>query len=295
MSERMTPLEACLGGALKAGKLWQHMAVMRLFEAWPTVVGRRIADNTKLLKVEPPVVRVAAFTSPWLQQLQMRKPQLLKKINDYYGGLVITEMELVMYRHSFVKEEEDAQKELLGDIPKRVKIDASKTVLSEAEVADIEQSVAVIDDPALAATIRKVRINQAKKERVMAAKGYHRCRHCGLWIEGERPLCMTCLHKVRRSRVIAVKEVLQKYPFAKLDEVRRMYGWCDQDLYGEAKRESIYLYLRKSYEGTKSWADLYTAAMLITGKRREELTPEFVINLTNKYLPDEKKRKVVTP
>ena len=92
-----------LNSKYKSFNVFKQFAVMRLYHHWPKVVGAVLGKQTKVLEIKPPIIKVAAMTSPCLQQLQMMKRQLLKKINDFYGSELITELECTMYRQSYLK------------------------------------------------------------------------------------------------------------------------------------------------------------------------------------------------
>lgn len=284
--EIIKPLEACLSGALQEFGLAERFRVMRLFHHWATVAGKRLAGNTKLLSVEPPIVTIAAFTSVWLQQLQMTKAMLLQRINEFYGEPLITDLKFVMYRQSIIKEQ--SLEGIDADPIVRPRIDFGSIVLTPDEVAAIDQSLAAVQNAELKGKLRDVQVKQKKKEKFMLSHGYRLCESCGHYVRAPHRLCLTCAYEQHRQRIVAVRKWLHAKPYWKWDDMQKQLPSVTMSEYNEAKREIIYYYLDRIYTGSTDSVDLYTAAMLITGKTVEELTPQFVINLTNRYRPKPK-------
>lgn len=284
--EPIKPLYDCLSGALKELGLAERFGVMRLFHHWSSVAGKRLAGNTKLLSVEPPTVTIAAFTSVWLQQLQMTKAKLLQRINEFYGQPLIKDLKFVMYRQSVIKEQH--LEGIDADPIVRPRIDFNSIVLTPDEVAAIDKSLASVQNSELKAKLREVQVKQKKKEKYMLNHGYRLCESCGHYVRAPHRLCLTCAYEQQRQRIVAVRKWLHAKPYWKWDDMQKQLPSVTMSEYNEAKREVIYYYLDRIYTGSQDSVDLYTAAMLITGKTVEELTPQFVINLTNRYRPKPK-------
>jgi len=65
----------------KAG-LTERLAQAGVLEAWPALVGERIARNTTAVSVrEDGVLIVKVRTAPWAQELQLMTPQVIARIN----------------------------------------------------------------------------------------------------------------------------------------------------------------------------------------------------------------------
>ena len=72
-----------LNSKYKSFNVFKQFAVMRLYHHWPKVVGAVLGKQTKVLEIKPPIIKAAAMTSPCLQQLQMMKRQLLKRLMTF--------------------------------------------------------------------------------------------------------------------------------------------------------------------------------------------------------------------
>lgn len=297
-----------LNSKYKAFNVFKQIAVMRLYHYWPQVVGTILGKQTKILEIKPPVIKVAAMTSPCLQQLQMMKRQLLKKINDFYGNELITNLDCVMYRQSYLKHIQPADAEIAdsntgsglkkgstaayigkekhSDSYERVLINFKAIPIPADVLAQIETSVANIKSEALRNQIRDVQIKQYKKTAYLKAQGYHNCERCENLIEPEETLCPSCILKQKehedflyRQHINRIKDILMQEPFAVYEEVRQYLPQCTMAAYQLAHRECVYFFRNRVVrEESNNNYDIYMLLMLITHKKAEQLKPEFVRN-----------------
>src|SRR2546428_5850597 len=67
---------------LRQAGLSQRIAQADVVEAWPELVGEKIASNTLAVNVRPDgVLVVKVRTAPWAQELTMMTPQVIARIN----------------------------------------------------------------------------------------------------------------------------------------------------------------------------------------------------------------------
>lgn len=64
------------------------------FKSWNAIVGEHVAQNSVPIKVENGVLYVSVKNSVWRQELSMRKPQILKKIEEEFGRGIIRDINL---------------------------------------------------------------------------------------------------------------------------------------------------------------------------------------------------------
>lgn len=230
-------------------KVFQIFAVMRLYQDWPNVVGPLLAKQTRLLAIQPPILKVAALNSPCLQQLQMMKRQLLQKINAYYGKTLMTDIELSMYKQSYIKEEGVLAygATQATETYERPLLDFEAISLSEAELATIEQVVTHISEPSMRETFREAQIKQYKKTKYLKAHGYHPCAHCDSLVGPTDTVCMACTLKAKeqaeyeyRQRIEAIKTLLFEQPYLVYDDVCKLIIPCAMADYQLAHRECVY-------------------------------------------------------
>ena len=71
-----------LGRYLKKAGLSERLAQATIVEAWPKLVGERIAGNAQAMQVRPDGVLVVRVRSaPWAQELSLMTPQVIARLN----------------------------------------------------------------------------------------------------------------------------------------------------------------------------------------------------------------------
>ena len=79
---RPVPIADALQGFLAQHGLVRRVEQAGAIEAWPEVVGEKIAAVTKALSITPDgVLFVAVKTNAWMTELGLMEPELLKAIN----------------------------------------------------------------------------------------------------------------------------------------------------------------------------------------------------------------------
>ena len=256
---------------------------MKLYHDWESVVGPMVSGQAKLVHIKPPVIVVEIGHTVWMQEMTMRKPQLLEALREYYGESIITDIKVQLPRHVF--QEQLVSGDALDMRPiYEESIDFHEIVLSPDVVKSIEDSVRVIRHEELRQKVLKTRMEQAKKEFILQKEHFHQCPTCGRWqSEGSAKVCPQCEYKKYRHIICTVKGLLKNYPHYKYDQMKAIAPWCTYEWYEVAKEESIYYYLTRLFQGSTDANDMYWATMLITSKPQNELSYEQVVNITNKY------------
>ena len=263
--------------------IYKMYRLMTLYHDWESVVGPMVSAQAKLVSIKPPGIIVEIGHTVWMQEMTMRKPQLLEALREYYGESIITDIKVQLPRRSLVPQAVSG--DALDMTPVRDEsIDFHRITLPDELVQSIQHSVSVIRHEELRKKVWQTRIEQAKKEFVLQQENFHQCPTCGRWQSaGSAKVCPQCEYKKYRHIIRMVKGLLRKYPHYKYDQIKGMAPWCTYEWYEVAKEESIYYYLNRLFKGSKDANDMYWATMLITSKPQEELTLEQVVNITNKY------------
>lgn len=282
-------VQAPVGGDILRDAMLQELGIyemyqiMKLYEDWETVVGPIVSQHAKLISIMPPIITVEIGHTVWMQEMTMRKPQIIEALKEYYGQSIIEDMKVQLPRRPLGTQVSPADQLDMTPI-ETVKIDFHKIQLPESQVHQIEESVRIIEDESLRSKVFQTQIEQAKKEWLLEQDQFHRCPGCGRWLQSEESqVCPHCEYKKYRKIIQTVKSVLRKYPHYKYDQLKAIEPWCTYEWYEVAKRESIRFYLTRLYQGSKDANDMYWATMLITSKSQDELTFEQVVNITNKY------------
>ncbi len=263
--------------------IFEMYRLMKLYHDWESVVGPMVSGQAKLVHIKPPVIVVEIGHTVWMQEMIMRKPQLLEALREYYGESIITDIKVQLPRRAL--QEQLVSGDALDMTPRYEEmIDFHKIVLSPEVIQSIENSVSIIRNEDLRQKVLQTRIEQAKKEFVLQQEHFHQCPTCGRWqSEGSAKVCPQCEYKKYRHIIRTVKGLLKDYPHYKYDQMKAIAPWCTYEWYEVAKEESIYYYLTRLFQGSTDANDMYWATMLITSKSQEELSYEQVVNITNKY------------
>lgn len=269
---------------------------------WDSIVGPAMAQQVAIKSVQVPILTLLASNSMWMQEVIMRKGQILSSINQYYGDDIIKDIRVLIKKESFIKDEVQAKNIDLSYQPKG-KIDFSKISLPKEILDSIDASLETIKNPNLKAIGRKVQVQNWKKNQLLSQKGYVRCKLCGKWIEpqdGRKSpkglICAQCYHGRYRAHVGQIIKVLEEHPTLKYDQMKP-YMRCTLAGFNQARKELIYYYMDKVHFGSNDPHHMYMLAQLITFKSVDQLEPQFVANLCAKYrskfLPESQTREKV--
>ncbi len=281
--EDLERMDKYVPDVLEQNGIWEEFLLQRIVISWPEIVGKSIAAHSYVGKPEPPEIIVFVYNNVWLQQLNMNKAILLEKINSFYGKPIFTNIKLLMARKKkdrylfLLPEEEKITSQNIGDIS-----------LDKETVQGIDRSVSMVSDSKMKNILRSLRIRMKQREKALILEGYQVCSKCGLFYKKEEEVCIACLYKKHRQKIIEIKKILNKSPFGRYEDIKENII-CTYEEFGEAKKELLYFYLDLIYKGSTDKMVMYKVAMLITGKSKDALSDDFVENLAKKYRKKERK------
>lgn len=290
----MESIESIMPDSLKELHIWELFQEQKLLHEWSKVVGNTISHNVKILSIKVPIVYVGVFNSAWMQQVNMQKRQIIQKINQFYGKELITDLKYKMYGQQPGVQENintDVDEEFGQNV--NIKIDLTKISISQEELITIENNLKSISDKDLAEKMKIIMVDQIRRQKYMASKNIHFCTDCGKPLASTEKICLTCQYKRERNLIAYTIKLIKKYPqvnfeeFIKLadDRIKKIIPYLTVSDFLKAKKEAIYYYLDNIYKGSIKAEDLFQVVMLITSKPKEELTLDYVINMTNRYRP----------
>lgn len=123
--------------------LAERMVEGRIRSEWARAVGGELARRSQPGELRAGVLEVLADNSPWLQELHMRTDELLGALRARYGPAV-TALRFSLGRPPAAKPPAPRRR---GEAPAR---------LTEAESREIEALVAGLEDPDVAAALRRL-------------------------------------------------------------------------------------------------------------------------------------------
>jgi len=91
----LKPISAVLDNFLKKTRLSDGVNQQKAVEVWPEIVGNKIAENADAVSVERGVLFIRTSSSAWSQELQLKKKEILLKINKKVGKKTIKDMRFI--------------------------------------------------------------------------------------------------------------------------------------------------------------------------------------------------------
>jgi len=89
----LDPAIRSLIGQFRKSPVWDAQLDLELVQRfWPELVGERLAASTRVTAIHGTKAIVNVPDRIWRKQLMQMKPQLLRKINEPWGGPKITEI-----------------------------------------------------------------------------------------------------------------------------------------------------------------------------------------------------------
>lgn len=83
-----------LGGAVRRMKR-PEAALAWLTSAWPTIVGKMLAAHTRPVRCDAGCLEIAADRKDWKSQLEPMTREFCARINQAWGGKLVTEVKFV--------------------------------------------------------------------------------------------------------------------------------------------------------------------------------------------------------
>ncbi len=114
-----------------------------IMSGWTTIVGSQLAGKCFPYYLKDGVLTVGVSSSPWLNQLQFYRDEIVRKVNVHLGKAVVASVRLVL-------------KKLPADRPESCSAPPPGRELSAGERQEIEEACRPIVDPVLRDTVRRV-------------------------------------------------------------------------------------------------------------------------------------------
>jgi predicted nucleic acid-binding Zn ribbon protein len=175
--DRTNAVGALVGERLRAlgfdRKVREHTAPL----IWAELVGPQVAAATEVERVADGVLWVSCRSAMWSHELTFHKADILRRLNTRLAAPRDTSPVIADIRFSNhgLRNKEKAEKPPPLH-PTRDEIE--DVALSPAELAEIEQGVAVIGDESLRARLRRARVADAKLRTWRMENGWAPCPSC---------------------------------------------------------------------------------------------------------------------
>jgi hypothetical protein len=149
------PVRRLLEGILKDRGMAGKLKEFRTWIVWEKAVGPQIAKNARPLRIRDGILELRVVHPVWMQQLQMLKPQILKKLNERLEGAQIRDL---YFRRGKIAEQVPAEAPSPANQWRQVE-------LSDDEQQQIERSLQGLNDPELRRHLRQLYTRQRKLEK----------------------------------------------------------------------------------------------------------------------------------
>lgn len=90
--EGVSPLGGLITRYFKSQNLSERIESYRALRHWRPAVGEQIASHTRPVRVRQGTIDVIVDSPVWMQQLQLLKPHILKKLNEFQQGYRFTNL-----------------------------------------------------------------------------------------------------------------------------------------------------------------------------------------------------------
>ena len=98
------PIESILERVSTSLGLGMKVKQYKIWEVWDSVVGEAIARQARPQQVRNMILWISVSSSTWMQQLEFMKKQIVNRLNEQIGEVVIND---IRFRISEVNKESD--------------------------------------------------------------------------------------------------------------------------------------------------------------------------------------------
>jgi hypothetical protein len=182
------PLSRLLEGVLANLNLRSHFREHQVILAWPEIAGQVVSSHTRAEAVRDGVLIISADSSPWAQELHMRRQELLGRVAQRIGPGLIRDIHFRAGGARQVRRARPAQ-------PRPAELR-----LSGRQQRQIAEAAAHIEDPQLRARAERAFLSLARISQWRKDTGWRRCARCGRWQRVGRRWCASCTHAAGRQR-----------------------------------------------------------------------------------------------
>ena len=91
-SSNPKPLHSVVGTVLQELGLSKKIKQYEVIEAWPTIVGRQIANVATAERIENGILFVHVTRAPWRNELVFLKKELIGKINETMHQKIVSDI-----------------------------------------------------------------------------------------------------------------------------------------------------------------------------------------------------------
>lgn len=212
-------------------------------QRWPSFVGEVFAEESYIARRDGALLCIYATNSVWMQELLMRKAEILRRIReDPYGAQFRDLRVQIGPRPRALRPESPVDR--LAPLYDRRK---SRTPLTEGEEAWISRwADAHVARDELRGPIEELMRGALRRRKDELAAGWHPCARCGDLCPAKDRLCARCEAEEERQTRSRIVLLLKEKPELLYDDVRRAVP-CTYRQFAEARDILIHRYRQNHY------------------------------------------------
>lgn len=239
-------------------------------QRWESLVGDVLASESYIGRRNRDVLYVYVTNSVWMQELIMRKEDILRLVgSDPYGARFRD------IRFQIASGKPRAEADLhMGQLAAFYDERARDTALTAGEEAWIDRWTADhVEKDALRPLFSDLMRGALRQKKAALAAGWHPCRRCGDLCPGKDALCLRCQEEEDRHMRYRVVLLLLEKPEATYEEVQRFVPATYRQ-YDEARDMLIHRYRENYFNRCGTDEDMRRLLALLTHRPFESIAKE---------------------
>lgn len=175
-----------------------------IIDAWPVIVGEKIADKTRALTCENGTLLVWVRDSVWAQHISLQQRRIINALNRHARTRSLTE---IRFRAGGI---DPGPADPIQNNRPVEKGHCNDVLLAGKDLEKVEEALQVAGlDRDLEELLRKILISQKKKIVWLFAQGCLPCEVCGMPVEdAEWALCLCC--RIEKNHMPRFQTVLRE-------------------------------------------------------------------------------------
>jgi hypothetical protein len=249
---------------------------------WEKITSKEVAENSFVSNIDRNILIVKTKNSVWSHHLMMLKEEIIKKVNDYSGKNLVTDIRFMAgynknsqnYNKDDETDDNSAKNKPIPILLDKSELVVAQVIAEKANDEEIRQKIGSL-------IIKNIALEKAKK-----AENWKPCLKCEVLTPPEEKYCTVCrINKIKigtgKSKIIAAQKMLNKFPWQSYEEIKKNLD-LSPDEYDVAKKNLIRHYMGLVFRENGDRACQAVLAMLLKGAKSETLTEECIDDVIDK-------------
>lgn len=258
----------------------RNMGIQKKYNAqsvivhWKKIVGDDIANHSYPVIVQSGILLIAVNNSVWCHHLSMMKDNIITKINDFIGEKLILDIRFQAGNSKNPPKYENTGNEI--EYPIKYKL--SKIKLNAAELQEIQETAAPVQDNYLKQKIIRIMRKNVALNKLKEEEHWHECSNCCVLCPPEQIHCSVCKLTEKHNVIVKIISTLKEIPWIRHHELNDHIACTDEEFH-QAKYTLVSSIGRAIQDGDTDRFNIMIFIMLTTGAKIDGIN-EAVINKT---------------